>query len=70
MNTKELKIQMLRKEKTVNQLCDALHISRSAWFRKVGGRSLFTQAEIAGLRSELDLDDRLTGIIFFDNFVS
>ena len=70
MNTKELKIQMLRKEKTVNQLCDALHISRSAWFRKIRGESQFTQGELYDLRRELDLDDQRTMQIFFDDNVS
>ena len=70
MNVRELKAQMIRKDKTVDQLCAALGISRSAWFRKVGGESEFTQGEIAGLRFELELDDQLTGIIFFDRQVS
>ena len=57
MNTKELKAQMVRKEKTVDQLCASLGISRSAWFRKIGGESQFTQGEITGLRKELELSD-------------
>lgn len=70
MNVKELKAQMIRKDKSVDQLCAALKISRTAWFRKVGGKSQFTQGEISGLRYELDLDDYLTGIIFFNKQVS
>ena len=70
MNIKELKIQMLRKDKTYEQLYTALGICRTAWFRKLHGKSQFTQGEIAGLRDELDLDDELTGIIFFDKKVS
>ena len=70
MNSKELKAQMIRKDKTVDQLCAALGISRSAWFRKVAGVSEFTQGEITGLRFELDLDDEQTGIIFFSSAVS
>ena len=70
MNAKELKAQMIRKDKTVDQLCAALGISRSAWFRKVGGESEFTQGEIKGLRFELELDDQLTRIIFFEDEVS
>jgi len=70
VNTKELKAQMVRKGKTVDDLCNALGISRSAWFRKVGGDSEFTQGEISGLRAELDLDDQQTGLIFFDENVS
>jgi len=70
MNTKELKVQMIRNDKTVDQLCTALHISRSAWFRKIKGKSWFTQAEIAGLRKELKLDNQTTSAIFFDGIVS
>lgn len=70
MNKRELKAQMVRKEKTVDQLCTALGISRTAWFRKVGGESQFTQGEIMGLRFELDLDDRQTAEIFFNSEVS
>jgi len=69
VNVKELKAQMIRKDKTVDQLCAALGISRSAWFRKVGGESEFTQGEIKGLRFELELDDQLTRIIFFEDEV-
>ena len=70
MNKRELKAQMVRKEKTVDQLCTALGISRTAWFRKVGGESQFTQGEIMGLRFELDLDDHQTADIFFNTEVS
>lgn len=70
MNVKELKAQMVRKEKTVDQLCAALGISRSAWFRKIGGESQFTQGEMSDLRIELDLDDQQTVAIFFDHEVS
>ena len=64
MNSRELKAQMIRKDKSVDQLCAAIGISRSAWFRKVSGESQFTQGEITDLRRELDLDDQQTGIIF------
>ena len=70
MNSKELKAQMIRNEKTVDQLCAALGISRSAWFRKIGGKSKFNQGEITTLREELSLDDEQTGIIFFNKEVS
>lgn len=70
MNGRVLKAQMVLKEKTVDDLCTALGISRSAWFRKVNGESQFTQGEIAGLRFELDLDDHQTAEIFFAKEVS
>ena len=70
MNVRALKAQIIMKDKTVDQLCTALGISRSAWFRKVGGESEFTQGEIAGLRFELELDDHQTAEIFFAPSVS
>lgn len=70
MNTKELKAQMIRSEKTTEQLCYAIGISKSTWFRKIKGESEFTQSEIAGLKSELNLDDHLVDIIFFSGKVS
>ena len=70
MNIRELKAQMILKDKTVDQLCAALGISRTSWFRKISGASEFTQGEIIGLRFELELDDEQTGRIFFDKEVS
>lgn len=70
MNVRALKAQMILKDKTVDDLCAALGISRSAWFRKVGGASEFTQGEITGLRFELELDDHKTAEIFFNREVS
>lgn len=70
VNAKELKVQMIRKDKSVDDLCSACGISRSAWFRKINGESQFTQGEIADLRRELDLDNEATAAIFFDDEVS
>lgn len=70
MNSRELKAQMIRKDKSTDDLCAAIGISRSAWFRKIGGESQFTQGEIMGIRRELELDDHQTGIIFFNEEVS
>jgi len=70
MNVRELKAQMIRKDKTVDQLCCAIGISRSAWFRKVGGESQFTQGELNDLRRELELDDEQIMAIFFSDEVS
>lgn len=70
MNSRELKAQMIRVGKSVDDLCTALGISRSAWFRKVNGESQFTQGEINGLRFELELNDQQTISIFFNNEVS
>ena len=70
MNQRALKAQMILKDKTVDQLCAAIGISRTSWFRKIGGESEFTQGEIAGLRFELELDDHQTAEIFFAPKVS
>ena len=70
MNVKELKAEMIRKEKSVDQLCAAPGISRTSWFRKIGGESQFTQGEIMDLRRELCLDDNQTMLIFFSQEVS
>lgn len=70
MNTNELKVQMLRKDKSAEQLCAALGISKSAWWRKTTGQTQFTQGEIVDLRRELDLDDHQTALIFFNEEVS
>ena len=70
MNKTALRIKMIEHNSSVDKLCAALGISRSAWFRKVSGDSEFTQGEIAALRFELHLDDHETAKIFFDNEVS
>ena len=70
MNSRELRAQMIRQSKSPEQLWEALGISSSAWYRKVGGKSQFTQGEIVVLRNELALDDQLTAIIFFNEQVS
>lgn len=70
MNKKELRAQMIRKDCTVNDICTALEISRSAWFRKMRGTSQFTQGEICTIRSVLNLDDHQTAEIFFAENVS
>lgn len=70
MDVKELKAQMIRKDKSVDQLCAAIGISRTSWFRKVGGDTQFTQDELQRLRNELELDDEQTIMIFFSDKVS
>ena len=70
MNTLELKARMVLKEKTIKDLCAAMGISRTAFFRKTTGVSEFTQSEICVMRKELDLDDQETAHIFFDEKVS
>ncbi|MBQ9252604.1 MAG: hypothetical protein IJ188_08210 [Clostridia bacterium] len=70
MNVKRLKARMIMMGKTVDGLCSALGISRTAWFRKTTGTSQFTQQEISLLRRELALDNDETAMIFFDEEVA
>ena len=70
MNSRELKAQMVRRGIEINQLCAIIGISRTAWFRKVSGASLFTQKEISDIRDALDLDDQQVLTIFFNKEVA
>ncbi|MBE5788480.1 MAG: hypothetical protein E7325_02315 [Clostridiales bacterium] len=70
MNTLKLKAKMILLNKSIDEMCAALGISRSAWFRKTTGVSQFTQSEICAMRNELDLDDHETAQIFFNSMVS
>ena len=70
MNKRELKAQMVRDGKTVDQMCDAIGISKTAWWRKTNGQTQFTIEEAVAIRRELNLDDRQTALIFFNEEVS
>ena len=70
MNSRELKAQMIRRDIDVDTMCKALNICRTSWFRKVTGKTLFTQGEISGIREILDLDDQQLMDIFFSKEVS
>lgn len=65
MNQKELRAEMIRKDKDIDYMCAAIGISRTSWFRKIKGETMFTQGEISKIRNELDLDDQKTILIFF-----
>ena len=70
MNSRELKAQMIRRDIDVDDMCKALNICRTSWFRKTTGKSLFTQGEISDIREVLDLDDQQVMDIFFSKEVS
>lgn len=70
MNATELKVQMIRKCKSAEQMYEAIGISSAAWYRKIGGKSEFTQGEITKIRQELNLTDAETTLIFFSEEVS
>lgn len=46
MNRALLEYEIKRAHKTIDSFCVALGISRSTYYRKVNGRSEFTQGEI------------------------
>ena len=66
MNTLKLKAAMVLKELTVDKICAEVGISTTSWWRKVTGKSQFTQKEICKLRQILTLDPEQTCEIFFD----
>ncbi len=70
MNVLKLKARMVLSDKTPDELCTAIGISRSSWFRKTTGVSEFTQYEISVIRKELHLTDAETTEIFFEEEVS
>jgi len=70
MNSRELKAQMIRHDIDVDSMCKALNICRASWFRKVTGRTLFTQGEISDIRELLELDNQQVMDIFFNKEVS
>lgn len=70
MNVNELKAEMVRQGKTPDQMCAAIGISKSAWYRKIGGESEFTHREISTIRHTLGLNDHQVTQIFFAEDVS
>lgn len=71
VNTTELKVAMLRKGVTAEQLADILGISRTSMSYKMTGYlgREFTQSEISTIRSALDLSPDDADIIFFADTV-
>lgn len=63
MNKELLEKEMTKKNVTKNELCKALNISRSAFYRKCVGISEFTQSEIQKIVDYLDLESPI-GIFF------
>lgn len=67
MNSKELKIEMMRHNETGEHLAKALNISRQTLSNKMSenNSSDFTQQEIATIKSHYDLtNDRVIEIFF------
>lgn len=66
----KLKLEYERKQKGISteELCKAANMSRSAFYRKMNGKSQFTQGEIQAICDILALESPMD--IFFDQKVS
>lgn len=70
MDSKKLKAEMIMHDASVDDICKAAGFGRSAWFRKISGKSEFTQSEILAISQLLDLGQERTLEIFFADVVS
>lgn len=68
MNKHRLYYEMGIRNVTVKELCEAIKISRSAFYRKCNGYSEFTQPEIQAIIDYLKLESPMG--IFFEDGVS
>lgn len=57
MNKNKLYYEMRERNVTVSELCDAINMSRSAFYRKCNGKSEFTLSEARAIVEYLGLDD-------------
>lgn len=63
-----LKYEMDRRNVSVDDLCKSIGISRSAFYRKIGGKTEFTRSEMQSIVDLLHLDSPVP--IFFGKEVS
>lgn len=63
MDKLKLEYEMKTRGVSVDELCKAIGISRSAYYRKVSGKSEFTQSEIQKIVDYLGLSSPM-GIFF------
>lgn len=63
MDKARLKYEMEKRGVSIEAMCRALKISRSAWARKCSGKSEFTLREIQAIVDYLGLDSPM-GIFF------
>lgn len=68
MDKAKLEYEMQRKHISIQDMCDMLKMSRSAFYRKCNGISEFTQSEIQKIVDILNLDSPMG--IFFPEKVS
>lgn len=67
MNPVELKIQRMRKGKSIMQMAEALGLTYDGYLRKEQGRVGFSMEQIVIMTEVLELTADLINIIFFDN---
>ena len=65
MNKALLEYKMSEQGKNIVDMCNMLHISRSAFYRKCNGKSEFTMSEIKKIVDFLNLESPMD--IFFAN---
>ena len=70
LNINLLKAQIALKGKNVSEIVKILKISKSAWYRKIRGKSDFTRQEICILMDLLEIETDKAMKIFFDDKVS
>lgn len=63
MDRFKLEYEMKRRGVTVQKMCDHLHMSRTAFYRKTHGISEFTLSEIRAIVEYLNLDSPM-GVFF------
>lgn len=66
MNKLKLKAAMVLEDLSAETVCAEIGISNTTWWRKISGKSQFTQGEICKLREILHLTPEQTVEIFFD----
>lgn len=65
MNAMLLKAKIIESGKSVQEVCAAAGFCKSAFYRKMRGKSEFTQREISVIQRLLGLDVEKTAQIFF-----
>lgn len=65
MNTKELKIEMIRHDDTADKLAEFLGISNATMHRKISGENNFKQDEMAKIKSRYNLNTERFVEIFY-----
>ena len=70
MNRQKLKARIVLTGKKISDVLEDLNISKTAWYRKLSGISVFTLDEIKRIAIYLQLDEEEIIAIFFDDAVS